>query len=398
MKKPKSALFVLLAVAAVIVIAVIYFMGESSADSGRNGIKYKEFAIERGLFEIKVSASGVVKPIDRVEIKSKASGLIEQLPVEEGDFVEKGALVARLDQTDVRAELDEAQANLEIADAELTQAQNTYNRRKQLFDKGMISEEDLDNVTLQVAQARGKMVSAKTSLSQAEERFAETIVRAPISGVILQKYVEEGQIIASGISNVSGGTAIADIANMQSVYIEAGIDEIDVGRVKVDQEALVIADAYPEQKFTGHIIRIAPEARVDQNVTLFDVVIEVENIAGLLKSGMNATVEITIAREENVFLAPVMALRADEGSNIDKDRREVLVKEDGQFVPRVIKIGRSDFDYAVVLSGLKEGDIIGVPMTSRLKAENERMEERIKSSRSFGTSGSSDSSGNKKSN
>lgn len=366
-----------------VILVISYFTLWSSEKATAEQVEFKEFTVTRGTFHVEVSASGIVQPINRVEIKSKASGEIEELPIEEGDFVKKGDLIVRLDQTNVKADLEQAKADLEIAKAELSQAQNNYDRKKQLFDKSMISDEEMDNTTLQLAQAKGGIVRAQTALDQAQERFDETIVRAPISGVILQKYVEEGQIIASGISNVSGGTTIADIADMSNVYIEAGIDEIDVGKILVGQAASVIAEAYPERTFQGHIIRIAPEARVEQNVTLFDVVIEVANSDGILKSGMNADVKITIVEKNDVLLAPTMALK--QPPNGPSDVRMAMVKTADGYERRKVEVGLSDFNQTIVLSGLKEGDIIGVPMNSRLKAENERMEQRIKSSRSFGS-------------
>lgn len=356
------------------------------------GVKYKKLLIQRGTFQIAVSASGEVKPIDRIEIKSKASGRIEELPIEEGDFVEKDDLIARLDQKDERAEVEQAQADLDIAKAELKQAQHTFDRREQLFQKGLISEEERDQIELSLAVARGKLVQAKTALERAKERFSESVVQAPIDGVILQKYVEEGQIIASGVSNVGGGTPIVDIADMSSVYIEAGIDEIDIGKVKVGQSAIVVAEAYPQLKFHGKIVRIAPEAKIEQNVTLFDVIIEVKNTDGKLKSGMNANVEITIVKKENVLLAPAIALHTPKGPKAKPNVRVVLLKKGNEFVPKRVEIGLSNFKQAEVVSGLQEGDILGVPMTSRLKAANERLEERIRSTRGFGTSSSSSSS------
>lgn len=374
------------------------YTGGRSDEAAMAGVRYKEFRVERGDFQTMVSANGVVIPIDRVEIKSKASGRIDELPVEEGDFVKKDALICRLDPTDIQAEVDQAQADLDIAEAELKTAQNTFDRRQQLFDKALISEEERDQSGLALAQAKGKMVRARTSLDQAKVRLSETIVRAPIDGIILQKYVEAGQIISSGISNVSGGTTIADIADMRYVYVEAGIDEIDVGKIRVGQKALVTAEAYPQRSFSGEIIRIAPEARIEQNVTLFDVIIEVENHEGRLKSGMNASVEITIVREENVLLVPAMALSMPNGGSDfrgghrggpqERNVRQALVKEGNEFAPREVEVGLSNFKETIVLSGLNEGDILGVPMVSRLKEENDRMEERIRSSRSFGTSGS----------
>ncbi|MCK4784588.1 MAG: efflux RND transporter periplasmic adaptor subunit, partial [Desulfobacteraceae bacterium] len=200
----------------ILVLAGFYISNNvRSRESSGKEIRYKELSIKRGTFHSTVSASGIVKPIDRVQIKSKASGLIEELPIEEGDYVKRGALICRLDQTDVKAEVEQAQADLDIAEAELKQAQNTYNRREQLFLKKLISKEQFDQADLLLAQAKGKMLRARTSLEQAHTRLSETIVKAPIDGVILQKYVEAGQIISSGISNVSGGTPIADVADMR---------------------------------------------------------------------------------------------------------------------------------------------------------------------------------------
>ncbi len=385
MNKPKTilALFGL----AAIILVVSYFTLWSSEDPVEEGLKYKDFAIRRGTFHVEVTASGTVAPINRVEIKSKASGEIEDLPIEQGDFVNKGNLIVRLDQTNVKADLEQAQANLEIARAELTQSENNYKRKDQLFEKKMISQEEMDTATLQLAQARGQMISAQTALDQAQERFDETIVTAPLNGIILQKYVERGQIIASGISNVSGGTTIADIADMSKVNIVAGIDEIDVGKIRVGQEAEVTAEAYPDLKFDGKIVRIAPEARIEQNVTLFDVVIEVENGDSKLKSGMNADVTITIVEQDGVILAPTLALQTPRSGD-EANIRIAMVRNGETYERRRVEVGASDFSETVVLSGLEENDILGVPMTSRLKEDNDRMEERIKASRSFGTTGS----------
>jgi HlyD family secretion protein len=298
-----------IAVVALMVFISVFLASGKNSSNTEESIKFKEVKVERGTFEVKVSANGIVKPIDRIEMKSKASGEVVELPVEEGDFIHKGDLIARLDQKDERANFEQAQADLDIANAQLTQAQRTYDRREQLFQSNLISEEERDQIVLNLAVAKGKVVQAKTALERAKERLSEAVVRAPIDGIILQKYVEQGQIIASGINNVGGGTPIVDIADMASVYIEAGIDEVDIGKIKVGQTATVIADAYPNLLFHGKIVRIDPEATVEQNVTLFDVIIEVQNTDGKLKSGMNTSIEITIQRQDSVLLAPTVALQ-----------------------------------------------------------------------------------------
>jgi HlyD family secretion protein len=371
----------------VFVLAAIFIASthNSLQDFESKGTKFKEFVLKKDVFKILVSANGSIIPIDRVEIKSKASGLIEELPVEQGDIIKKGDLIARLDQKDERAAVDQAQADYDIAQAELVQANREYARRNKLYAQQLISEEERDQMELALAVAKGKVIQATITLDRAKERFSESIVRAPIDGIILQKYVEKDQIIASGISNVSGGTPIVDIADMSTVYIQAGVDEVDIGKIKPGQSAIVLADAYPQKPFQGRIIRIAPEAKIEQNVTLFNVIVQVDNKEGLLKSGMNTSIEITIVEEADVLLIPKVALLSSAEENSNKNNAAVLVKNGGHFQKQDIKIGMENFKDAIVLSGLQEGDILGVPMNSRLKEENEQREDRFRSSRSFGT-------------
>lgn len=401
MRNFKSILITGIILVSVIAGITVFFLNSNGSDSEKNKVKFKEVIVERGTFQIIVMANGVVKSIDRIEIKSKASGEIVELPVEEGDFISRGDLIARLDQKDERTEVAQAQADFDVAKAELKQAQSTFDRRNQLFQDNLISEEEQDQTALNLAVAKGKVVRASTTLERAQERLSEAVVRAPIDGTILQKYVEEGQIIASGVSNVSGGTPIVDIADMSSVYIETGIDEIDIGKVQIGQFATVIADAYPELEFNGKIVRIAPEARIEQNVTLFDLVVEVKNNDGKLKSGMNTRVEIEIVKKENVLLAPAITMQIPDVKDLedyqkrDVNIRKVLLKQEDKFIPQMVEIGLYNFKQVIILAGVEEGSILGVPMTSRLKDESERLEERIKrirSSRSFGSKKRSSSS------
>ena len=363
-----------------ILILVWFLRAENGKDPEGGPVKYKEIEAAPGDFKIIVTANGAVSPINRIEIKSKASGIVEELPVEQGDHIRAGQLIARLDQKDELAAVGQAQANYDVARAELKQAEKAYERRLNLFGQNLISEEERDQIELNLAIAKGKLIQAKTVLDRADERLAESIVRAPVDGIILQKYVEVGQIIASGVSNVSGGTLIVDLADMGRVYIQAGIDEIDVGKVKENQAVTVVADAYPNQKFFGRIVRIAPEARVDQNVTLFDVIVEVENPGGMLKSGMNTTIEITVIEKKDILLIPALALQTTESG----DGFEVMLKTDRGFKFSPVEVGERNFRNAEILSGLKAGDVVGIPMVYRLKEQNDEREDRFRRSQSFG--------------
>jgi HlyD family secretion protein len=375
-------------VAAVATVSILGWLRAEDPTPGPTGHKFKDVPVERGRFRLAVSVNGLVRPIDRIELKSKASGEVTELPIEVGDRVEKGALIARLDQLEERAALAQVKADLEIARAELELAEKNFERRKQLFSSEVIAKEAHDETELNLAVARSKRVQATTALERARERLQDSVITAPVDGIILQKYVESGQIIASGVSNVGGGTPIADIADMRNAHIEAGVDEIDIGKISVGQIATIRADAYPDQVYEGEVVRIAPEARVEQNVTLFDVVVEVQNTDGKLKSGMNTMVEIVIVDLPDVLTIPVIALQE---SDTDRDgppggggAATVLVKEGSGYVPREVRTGRTNYRLVEILSGLEEGEVLGIPMVSRLKEEHDRLDARVRGTRSFG--------------
>lgn len=349
---------------------------------------YQEVPVERGALRIAVHATGVVKPIERIELKSKASGKVIEMPIEIGDPVARGALIARLDQVDERSQFAQAEADLEVARAERTLADKRYQRRAKMLDDRVISREDLDQSALELAAAEGELVRATTRFERARESMADTVITSPVDGIVLQKYAAEGQIIASGVSNVGGGTPIADVADMRRVQVEAGVDEVDIGRIGVGAEATIRAESFPDRIYRGAVVRIAPEARVEQNVTLFDLVIEVENSDGRLLSGMNAAVELLIEEAADVLLIPLAALRTEDSNGQsgpqERDSARVLVKSAEGYAERAIRVGRRDMRHVEVLAGLREGEILGIAMDSRLEAENALMDARLRNAGGFG--------------
>ena len=389
----KATAIIVLAMAVVFGI-VSYLTAENDSASTADGLVYKEVVAERGGFRIAVNVSGLGRPIDRIELKSKASGEVIELPIEVGLLVQKGSLIAKLDQVEARTEFTQAQADLEIALAELSLSEKNFERRKELFGRDVISVQDQDQTELDLAVSRSKLIQARTALERTEERMADTTILAPVEGLILQKYVERGQIIASGVSNVGGGSPIADIADMRAVHIEAGIDEIDIGKIVVGQDATIRAEAFPEQLYTGQVMRIAPEARLEQNVTLFDVLIRVMNTDGKLKSGMNATVEIVVVDAADVLTIPLSALLKEEGPRTSGSA--LVLRQRGEaYEERRIRTGRTDHRVVEILDGLSTGDVLGIPMVSRLKADHDRLDSRVRGSRSFGAGSSSKSGGRK---
>ena len=400
----------------VVVVAIwLFFNPFKKSENSNDGPTKRSTAVaQRGNLTIAINSTGVVEPTLTVELKSKASGEIIGLPVEEGDIVKKGQLIARLDQTTAKNDFDQAEADLEVAQVALSQAEKQLQRQKQMYERALISESDYENAILAKEQANSNLVRAKTALEYAKERLSDTIIKSPIDGIVLTKFVEKGQIIASGISAVTGGTAIATVADMSRAYVRTSVDEVDIGQVELDQKATVIAETYPDREFRGEVLRIHPLAKVEQNVTTFDVTIEVDNSEGLLMAGMNASVEIVAGFRENVLLVPREALtdartiarmvgfnpmgagqRANMGrpqggpptggppAGVMADRssnpkRMVIVIANGQEEPRDVEIGLSNFEKAEILSGLSEGDTVLTTVTSKALQDREAFLERIR--------------------
>ena len=301
-------------IVAVIVIALggggYYFLGNNKqVDQTPAGQIQRVMKIGRGDLNLVVSANGVVQPINKVEIRSKASGQIVDLTFEEGKAVTKGELLIGIDQTLTRNDYDQAKADLALAEAGLSQAENNNKRAKELFEKTLISQQERDQTGVDYVRAQSQLVKGKAALSSAEDRLKDTRILAPISGVILSRNVELGQIIASAVSNVGGGSLLATIADMDMVHVETNVDEVDIGKVKVDQTAKITADAYPEDSFSGEVIRISPLGKTLQNVTTFNVIVRVRNVGAKLKAGMSASVDIEVFNRKSVVLVPNEALK-----------------------------------------------------------------------------------------
>lgn len=475
---------VIIGVGLLVVLSGGYYLlqngGESSPAQSRAQLS-RVVKVERGNLDLTVSANGVVQPINRVEIKSKASGQIVSLTFEEGETVQKGQLLIELDRTTAQNDFEQAKADLAVAESNLKQQENNHRRAIELFDKGLISEQERDQAVLEKVRAEAQLVKARANLSSAEERLRDTRVLSPITGVILSRNVSLGQIISSGTSNVSGGTTLATIADMNEVYVETNVDEVDIGKVQVGQAARVVADAFPDDVFNGEVIRISPLGKTQQNVTTFNVIVLVRNIGGRLKAGMSTSVDIEIFKRRDVLLLPTEALKdprseqgrvlmaalkqsqtsaadssasppagreAEENSGDlrarfmnmspeeqakfreqmrqrvqamspeerqkyfeqmrsqgggmfmrgeggrrrasqteqknDVRERVIEVKVGGEFVPRLVKVGASNYDFAEILEGVKEGDEVRVTTISRAKLASEAFTERMRSMQSMG--------------
>ncbi|MFL2554887.1 MAG: efflux RND transporter periplasmic adaptor subunit [Candidatus Rariloculaceae bacterium] len=261
--------------------------------------------------EVTVDAAGVIEPEVTVEVKSKASGEILAVHAETGDVVQAGFLLVEVDQRTPRNRFAQAEADLVAARARRTIAETQMERSKTLFGTGTLTEYDYEQSQLEYANAEASVIGMEVALENARIAMDDTQVRAPITGTIIQRQVEPGNVISSPTQDVSGGSVLLQMADLTTVQVRTLVDETDIGKIRPGMETRVTFAAYPNQPFDGQVLKIEPQAIVEQNVTMFAVLIRLENRGDVLKPGMNAEVQIRIASRDSVAAVPTMALRAE---------------------------------------------------------------------------------------
>ncbi len=344
---------------------------------------------ELGSIRQQVDCTGRVEPALEVEIKSKASGEVVSIPFDISDPVMIGDLLVELDPVDEerkvkqsQAALLSSQASLKSARARARELKAKYDRVQALFEKDLASEEELEIAETGLVQAEASMEMAQAvvvrdelTLADAQQRLLETQIYSPIDGVISGRFIQIGQIISSGISNVGGGTTLISVADMSRLFVRASVAESDIGNVSVGQRSLITADAYPRERFLGSVVRVATKGENVSNVIVFDVYIEVVSPnLHLLKPEMTANVVIISASKEDALLIPLNAVfRRREGAFV------TVRVGPGNDVEREVETGIDNGYMVEVLSGLESGDSVVMDssrMQSRWRAGGEENRER----------------------
>ena len=364
---------------------------------------YQERTIEPKNLDLTIKASGEIEAVYSVEIKSKASGEILDLPAEVGDAVKKGQILARIDQRTPRNVVDQAEADLQLAEVRLENAEAQLIRGKALHDEGSIADKNFEEIQEAYASAKSQHVRSIVNVENAKIALDDTLVRSPVDATIIYRPVEVGQVISSPTSAVGGGTLLMTMADLSKVRIRAFVDEIDIGKVSVGQDVTIRVSAFREEVFLGNVSKIEPLATVDQGVTIFPVLIEIENKDNLLLLGMNTDVVIKVVDKSVAVSAPSGALRTRDdiysGANILGVKKDIvdeflmtsqtgegftkfIVFKNGISGPELhwIEIGSSDLSNVEVKSGLKVGDKVYVLPSKGLVERQERFRNRVKNS------------------
>lgn len=292
----------------VVTLALVGVAACSTGEAAEEGPGFATTVMSRGNLRITVEATGTVEPMRELEVKSRASGEILRLYVDVGDEVSPGTLLAEVDPRDVRNAYEQAEADLAVAEARSEINAQQLRRQEELLAAGVVTQQETEATSLEVANSEANLVRARTNFALAELQLRDVTIRAPLQATILQRNVEEGTVIQSASQNVSGGTVLFVMAALESMQVRTLVDETDVGQLQAGMPATVQVEAYPERSFRGRVEKIEPQAMVEQNVTMFPVIVTLDNREGLLRPGMNAEVEILVDEALDVPLVPNGAL------------------------------------------------------------------------------------------
>jgi HlyD family secretion protein len=291
---------------------------------------YEKVPVRRRDVVVTIVAQGIIQPALTFSVKSKAWGEIVAQPVQTGDAVKKGQLLTTIDPRIPQSNLTQAQASVDRARAQRANAAAQFQRSEVLYRTNSLPETAYDAAQLAYVTAQAAVVTAEANLQTAKDAMDDTHVRAPISGTVLELNAVLGTVISS--PTLGGGTVILKMANLDTVQDSALVIETDIGRVQAGMPASISVDAYPNRLFEGTILKVAPQAQVVQNVTMFPVLINVSNPGHLLKRGMHTEVRIRTGRREGVLAVPNAALRTTR----DVSAAVSLLGLDSQTVAREI--------------------------------------------------------------
>ncbi|WP_321372487.1 efflux RND transporter periplasmic adaptor subunit [uncultured Draconibacterium sp.] len=338
-----------------------------------------------------VESTGTLEAITTVEVGTQVSGIVDELFVDYNSYVKKGQLLAKIDTTNLAAQLEQSQATLDNAKAELDYQQATYNRMAPLNDKQLISQTDFDQLVYNLNKAKASYNNAMAQHKRNQINLDYALIYSPIDGVVLNKEVEEGQTVAASFNTPTLFTIANDLTQMQ---VEADIDEADIGHIKEGQRVEFTVDAYPETIFEGEVTQLRWEPTVTNNVVTYTIIVDAPNPDYKLMPGMTATIQVYVLEKNDILVVPSKALRFTPDQKLmasymsQQAKPEmpegqtptemgsmpqqapsvatmVWVKEGTNIHPVPVKIGLNDDINAEILSGVKSGQEVILSMEQK---------------------------------
>ncbi len=398
-KRRRKAIWITaIIVVLVAVLAGVVLMAARSAGTKIDATKLAK--VERGDLVKSVVATGKVEPITKVEIKSKASGIVKKLYIEAGDHVKAGQVLAELDRVEMEAQVRQSEAQVRQSEAQLQSSEATwhsaeadlarskvdaegvdvpmlkraYERADSMAKQGVVSQATLDDAeknyvlatnkqqvaraqvlvnSAKVTQARADVKRAEATLSQLREQLSYTTIVAPIDGIVLSRDVEVGDAVSSILVMGSAATLVMTIGDTREVYVKGKVDESDIGKVYLGQPARIRVESFKDKTFEGRVTRISPMGVEKDNVTTFEVRVSINNPGGELKAMMTANAEMILEEHKNVLNVPESSLIYDQSKSAAVEVPDAKAKDGKRKI--AVTAGISNGAKTEILSGLSEG-------------------------------------------
>ncbi len=353
---------ILAAILAVAGSLVWFAWGRNGADAAQ---RYRTAEVERGDITQSIAANGTLNPVVLVNVGTQVSGTVKKLHADFNDRVKPNQVLAELDPALFRAQVQQSEANLANAKANLELAIAREKRNRELYQKKFISADALDQAVQTLDSARAQVLLARAQLEKDRTNFQYSVIRSPISGVVVARNVDVGQTVAASFQTPTLFQIAKDLREMQ---IDTTVAEADVGAVRVGQKVKFSVDAFPEHNFVGTVKQIRLNPTIQQNVVTYDVVVGVDNADGRLMPGMTAHIRVVVAQKKDALRIPKEALRFKPAEEEGQDKGEKGKKRAGSTVYRLdgnrleavpVKIGIADTNFVEVTEGgLKPGDLL----------------------------------------
>jgi HlyD family secretion protein len=324
-----------------------------------------------------VNAAGEIAPAEQVSVRPEINGLVELLPVDVGDRVKKDALLFRLDDKLLQQQRASNQTDIEKAKLNVEKAERDHKRAQQLLGDKLISQEVYDDTKTAFDLARNALERTQRDLALTDEQLTKTVVRAPFDCSVLTRPVSNGQAV-SGSGGFNSGTEVLTIANLGAMIINAQVNQADVPRLKVGETVGVTVEAVTGLSITGVVERIYPQATIKNNIKGYPARIVLKDVDPRVRPGMTANVKIPVASADNVTAVPLSAVFTEKSSEEGQMERFVYVQQGESFEKRNVKVGVSDYFYAEIQEGLKEGEIVTLEQP---KEEREKKAHQLASQR-----------------
>jgi macrolide-specific efflux system membrane fusion protein len=339
------------ALAVAILIAIVVFVIHSRAGNDKSESALTTAVVEKRDMGSLVQATGIIKPKVGAEVKvgARITGKVEHLYANIGDLVKKGQILVRLEQDDLKARADQAEASYLEAKAAFDKAKIDLDRDKPLAEKGYVTQQSIDVLQNAFDMTQARVMKAEADQDYAKAQLSYATITAPIGGTIASVTTQQGETVAAGLN----APTFITIIDLNKLEVNAYVDETDVGKIGVGQEALFTVDTFADRDFKGKVTAIYPRAVLQENVVNYITLISIENSEGKLKPDMTANVTITLKKKKGALAVPGAAVVREGGK-----KYVTLQAKDGKPTRREVKTGWKESIYIEITSGLKEGDVV----------------------------------------